>query len=67
MLNERILPKAKRETSMQFRQSTMADPEVLAVLGGWEPKLREWYDAKVADDSDEKVANTKLGYDEWMK
>ena len=61
------MPLAKRETSALFRTTTLADEALQAVLTEWEPKMKEWYDAKVADDSDEKVAQTKLGFDEWMK
>ena len=34
-------------------------------------KLKEWYDKKVADDSDEKrgmaTVSDKLGFDEWLR
>ena len=37
----------------------------------YKPKLKEWFDKKVADDSDDKrgmaVVSDKLGFDEWLR
>ena len=43
MLNDLILPRAKRENSAAFRQKEMQDPKLLAVLDSCKPKLKEWY------------------------
>jgi len=70
MLNEVILPRAKRENSAAFRSKEMQDPKVTACLDGYKPKLKEWYDKKVADDSDNKGMtgiSDKLGFDEWLR
>jgi len=70
MLNEIILPRAKRENSGAFKQKEMQDPKLLAVLENYKPKLREWYDKKVGDDSDGGrmgVVSDKLGFDEWLR
>ena len=71
MLNEIILPRAKRENSAAFRNKEMQDPKLLAVLETYKLKLKEWYDKKVADDSDPKqgmaVVSDKMGFDEWLR
>merc|ERR1719443_1720216 len=49
----------------------MQDPKVLQVLETYKLKLKEWYDKKGMDDSDEKKAmgavSDKLGFDEWLR
>merc|ERR1719440_2288104 len=71
MLNEIILPRAKRENSAAFRQKEMQDPKLIAVLEAYKMKLKEWFDKKVADDSDDKrgmaVVSDKIGFDEWLR
>merc|ERR1740138_260350 len=70
MLNEIILPRAKRENSAAFRNKEMQDPKLLAVLDQYKMKLKEWYDKKVTDDSGgggmDAVSN-KIGFDEWLR
>ena len=41
MLNEIILPRAKRENSAAFRTKEMQDPKLLAVLETYKLKLKE--------------------------
>ena len=68
VLNEIILPRAKRENSAAFRNKEMNDPKLLAVLENYKPKLKEWYDKKVLDDSEGKgLVSDKLGFDEWLR
>ena len=71
MLNEIILPRAKRENSAAFRAKEMQDPKLIGVLDAYKLKLREWYDKKVQDDSDEKrgmaIVSDKIGFDEWLR
>jgi hypothetical protein len=70
MLNEIILPRAKRENSAAFRQKEMQDPKLIAVLDSYKPKLKEWYDKKVSDDSEGPRMGSisdKLGFDEWLR
>merc|ERR1740138_921469 len=70
MLNEIILPRAKRENSAAFRVKEMQDPKLIAVLDSYKPKLKEWYDKKVSDDSEGPRMGSisdKLGFDEWLR
>eukprot|EP00966_Prymnesium_polylepis_P029456 684279-Prymnesium_polylepis.1 len=67
MLNEVILPNAKRENSAEFRKKQMKDPALLAVLEEYKPKLLAWYKKKTADDTEEDHVSDKLGYDEWLR
>ena len=71
MLNEIILPRAKRENSAAFRAKEMQDPKLIATLETYKLKLKEWYDKKVQDDSDNKqgmgIVTDKLGFDEWLR
>merc|ERR1719230_18137 len=71
MLNDIILPRAKRENSAAFRNKEMQDPKLLTVLETYKLKLKEWYDKKVADDSDQKrgmaTVSDKLGFEEWLR
>ena len=69
MLNEVILPRAKRENSAAFRSKEMQDPKMIAVLDAYKPKLKEWYDKKVLDDSDQKgmAVSDKIGFQEWLR
>ena len=73
MLNEVILPRAKRESTAEFRTKEMTDPKVLTVLDQYKSRLREWYDKKVADDSDDLagksagIISDKLQFEEWLR
>ena len=70
MLNEIILPRAKRQNTAAFRNNEMQDPKLLAMLEQYTPKLREWFDKKVSDDSDGArmgLVSDKLGFDEWLR
>merc|ERR1719440_260411 len=70
MLNEIILPRAKRENSAAFRNKEMQDPKLLAVLDQYKMKLKEWYDKKVTDDSEggkNDAVSNKIGFDEWLR
>ena len=74
MLNEIILPHAKRENSAEFRNKEMQDPKLLACLDTYKDKLKEWYDKKCADDSDNRgvisgdvLTSDELGMEEWVR
>ena len=57
-LNEIVLPKAKRETSGQFRTEQMQDPELLKVLHEeMAPQLKKWYKDVTSDDTHEEVSS----------
>ena len=66
MLNDHVLPKAKRENSAAFREKEMKEASVKTALTTWRPKLKEWYTelqqgANSADNDD------KMSFDEWLK
>jgi len=70
VLNEVILPKAKRETSAQFRDSAtggMKDPTVLDALKKGREKVAKWYKDTTSNDADEDVISDKIGFTEWMR
>ena len=47
MLNDVILPRAKRENSVAFREKEMADKKLLEMLAKWRPKLASWFEKNV--------------------
>jgi len=51
MLNEIILPRAKRENSAAFRQKEMQDSKLIAVLDSYKPKLKPSHGAGVPADA----------------
>ena len=70
VLNEVILPKAKRETSAQFRDSAtggMKDPGVIDALKKGREKVLKWYKDTTSNDADEDVISDKIGFTEWMR
>jgi len=67
MLNNVILPNAKRENSAEFRTKEMRDPALKAVLEEYKPKLLAWYKKKTKDDTEEDHVSDKLGLDEWLR
>ena len=66
MLNNIVLPRAKRENSAAFRQKEMREPVVRSALHAVRPKLKEWYTdlqrSSLSVDND-----TKLSFDEWLR
>ena len=67
-LNEIILPKAKRETSGEFRTKQMQDPELLKVLNDeYATQLKRWYDDVTGDDSKANVITDKLTFEDWLR
>jgi hypothetical protein len=66
LLNEHILPVAKRENSAQFRSTAMKDPIVKGALTQVRPQLKKWYTdlqhSNLSVDQDDK-----LSFDEWLK
>ena len=50
MLNEIILPTAKRETSAQFRDTAMKDEGILKALADGREKLLKWYKDTTGND-----------------
>ena len=50
----------RRDTSAQFRDTTMKDAAVLEVLEEYAERLQEWYKKTAADDTKEEVLSDKL-------
>ena len=67
MLEEDVCPRAKRETSAQFREATMQDPAVLSVITEYRDRLHEWYTRVTSDDTREAVISSKLGFQQWLR
>ena len=67
MLNELILPTAKRETSAQFRDTAMKDEGIVKALADGREKLLKWYKDTTGNDEDETVISDKLGFNEWIR
>ena len=64
MLDEFVLPNGRRDTSAQFRETTMKDAAVVDVLEEFAARLKAWYKKTAADDSKEEVISSKLGMSE---
>ena len=67
---EQPAPCAEYAAMQLLRGPDGPDPKLLAMLDQYKPKLREWFDKKVADDSDGSKmgqVSDKLGYDEWLR
>ena len=66
MLNELILPRAKRENSAAFRTKEMNEPSVRQALTQVRPQLKAWYTA-LQQSSLSVDQDDKLSFDEWLK
>ena len=66
MLNEIVLPRAKRENSAEFRTKEMHEASVKQALTTWRPKLKTWY-TDLQKSSMSVDQDDKLGFDEWLK
>ena len=66
MLNERILPRARRENSATFRSQQMRDPGLLAVIKAYEPKLQEWWSKNVGKATTGRGAKMMLSFETWL-
>ena len=72
MIEDEILPRARKDTSALFRETVMTELSVLKVLDDYRPKLKRWYDATCADDSKQTGAanpgevTDKLQLEQWM-
>ena len=68
VLNEVILPNAKRETSGAFREKQMQDAELLAVVNTeYKEALEKWYNMVTSDDSKANVITDKLTFEDWLR
>ena len=66
MLDEFVLPNARRDTSAQFRETTMKDAAVVEVIEEFAERLQAWYKKTTADDSKAKAISDKLGMSELI-
>jgi len=66
MLNEVVLPKAKRENSAAFRETYMKDPELLEVLGAYNMKLETWFVSNVGKDTTASGTRRLLDFESWL-
>ena len=69
MLNDIILPRAKREQSAAFREKEMSDPLLRRALELWSPKLRTWFDRNVGGGGTarSKANRQLLGFEPWLR
>merc|ERR1719197_2181282 len=51
MIEEEIIPRARKDTSAVFRETVMTELSVLKVLDDYRPKLKTWYTTVTADDT----------------
>ena len=66
MLNEVILPRAKRENSAEFRETHMKDAALLEVLGSYDSKLEMWFASNVGKDTTASGTRRLLDLDTWL-
>ena len=66
MLNDLVLPRAKRENSAAFREKEMKEPGVRSALHSVRPRLKQWYidlqKGSLSVDNDQKMS-----FDEWLR
>jgi hypothetical protein len=66
MLNDLVLPTAKRENSAEFRTKEMREQSVRQAISTYRPKLKAWFielqQSAISVDGDDN-----LGFDEWLK
>jgi hypothetical protein len=67
MLEEEILPRARKDTSSSFRETIMQEVAVIEVIKEYSPKLKLWYDEVVNDDSKNADITDKLQMDHWLR
>ena len=68
VLNEVILPNAKRETSGMFRSNQMQDPDILKVLNEeYGDQLKKWYTEITSNDTKANVISDKITFEDWLR
>eukprot|EP00966_Prymnesium_polylepis_P215008 4979756-Prymnesium_polylepis.1 len=67
MIVEEILPRARRDTAMLFRDTVYAEVSVQAVVDEYRERMLEWYKKTCADDSEEDDVTDKLGFKQWLR
>merc|ERR1719502_1383647 len=67
MIEDEILPRARKDTSAVFRDTVMTEVSVLKVLDDYRPKLKAWYNEVTSDDSKQTDLTDKLQMEQWMR
>ena len=67
MVIDEILPRARRDTAMQFRETLYEEPAVQAVITEYRDKMHGWYKITTANDTDANVISDKLTFEDWMR
>ena len=65
MLNDVVLPRAKRENSAAFRETEMKDAKLLEVLQKNDPRLRAWFEKNVGKAIGAK--KPMLTFEHWLR
>jgi hypothetical protein len=67
MIIDEILPRARRDNALAFRETLYAELSVQTVIAEYRDKMRVWYDATTSDDSEETDITDKLGFKQWLR
>merc|ERR1719409_2382480 len=67
MIEDEILPRARKDTSAVFRETVMTEKSVLQVLDDYRPKLKTWYNETTGDDTKQTDITDKLQMEQWMR
>ena len=65
MLEEEVLPRARRDTSAVFRQTVMAELSVQAVLTEYEPMLKAYYTRVTQADTEYFDRSDEMGMEQY--
>lgn len=60
MLEESVLPRARREQSAVFRQTVMTEQAVIEVLNEYGPRMRAWYHKMTTDEHKTSASSTDM-------
>ena len=68
MLEEEVLPRARRDTSIAFRDTVMTELSVLKVLDAYRERLLGWYTHVTSDEHKTTSSSTShLQMDHWLR
>ena len=67
MLVDEVLPRARQDSSVVFRQTVMQELSVLKVLEQYGEKLRVWYNNATSNDTAYFDRSEQMGMEQWLR
>ena len=67
MLENEVLPRARRDTSAEFRQTVMQEASVQAVFTEYEPILQAYFKRVTENDVEYFDRSDEMGMEQWLR